>query len=450
MSRQVKKFLVIILLISTVVRVAVAIVLGEQVKAMPGIFDQISYHNLAVRVLNGFGFTFGEDWWPLTDAGQPTAHWSYLYTLYLVLVYKILGVHPLAARMIQAIIAGVLQPYLVFRIAQIVFHKAAGRDWISLLGAAWCAVYGYFAYYSGALMTEAFYISALLWVILLSLELSIDLAKFNPGRWVLLGVAIAFTVMLRQVFLIFVPFLFLWLVACGAITGSGLRKTGVWQGVIISTIATAILIAPITLHNYQKFHRFVLLNTNAGYAFFWANHPVHGNYFKPLFTEDMPSYQEVIPVEYRDLNEAELEHALLRLGEQFVIENPGRYLLLCLSRIPSHFIFWPLSTSSTISNIVRVGSFGLAFPFMLIGIFLYFRNFSIFQIKKVPEGGVLLALFLFIYTAIHLASWSGIRYRLPTDVVGLIFAAYAAWKMMNLLIAIVGKNREVKHETMDG
>ena len=86
---------------------------------------------------------------------------------------------------------------------------------------------------------------------------------------------------------------------------------------------------------------------------------------------------------------------------------------------------------------------------MLIGIFLYFRNFSIFQIKKVPEGGVLLALFLFIYTAIHLASWSGIRYRLPTDVVGLIFAGYAAWKMMNLLMAIVRKNREVKHETMD-
>jgi hypothetical protein len=37
--------------------------------------------------------------------------------------------------------------------------------------------------------------------------------------------------------------------------------------------------------------------------------------------------------------------------------------------------------------------------------------------------GVLLLLFMVVYSAIHLLSWALIRYRLPVDTVALIFAA---------------------------
>jgi hypothetical protein len=43
----------------------------------------------------------------VTAAGAPTAQWSFLYTLYLVVVYGLFGIHPLEARLIQAVIVGI-------------------------------------------------------------------------------------------------------------------------------------------------------------------------------------------------------------------------------------------------------------------------------------------------------------------------------------------------------
>ena len=90
------RILSLILALSMLLRIAVAFAMGDTVVELPGIFDQISYHNLALRVLGGHGFSFGELWWPITPANAPTAHWSFPYTLYLVAVYKLFGPHPLA------------------------------------------------------------------------------------------------------------------------------------------------------------------------------------------------------------------------------------------------------------------------------------------------------------------------------------------------------------------
>jgi 4-amino-4-deoxy-L-arabinose transferase-like glycosyltransferase len=137
--------------------VGAAFFLGNVVENLPGTADQVSYHTLALRILGGHGFTFGEPWWPATAAGAPTAHWSYLYTLYLCAVYSLFGPNPLVARLIQALLVGLLQPYLAYWIGRHVFGEAVG-----LISAAITAVYAYFFYYAANLMTEAFYITAIL------------------------------------------------------------------------------------------------------------------------------------------------------------------------------------------------------------------------------------------------------------------------------------------------
>ena len=82
--------------------------------------------------MGGYGFTFDRLWWPLTRAGEPTAHWSYLYTLYLVVVYGLAGIHPLLARSIQAVLVGFLMPWLVYRITQKTFENPnRGDNWNS-------------------------------------------------------------------------------------------------------------------------------------------------------------------------------------------------------------------------------------------------------------------------------------------------------------------------------
>src|SRR5438874_4243619 len=107
-------------------RLASALYQGDAIQTLPGVYDQISYHALAARVIGGDGFSFAVNWWPATRAGEPTAHWSYLYTLYLTFVYGLFGQHPLAARVIQALISGVLHPWLSWRIGRRLFDSETG------------------------------------------------------------------------------------------------------------------------------------------------------------------------------------------------------------------------------------------------------------------------------------------------------------------------------------
>jgi hypothetical protein len=188
-------------------------------------------------------------------------------------------------------------------------------------------------------------------------------------------------------------------------------------------LVVVALIAPWTIRNYRAFHTFVPLNTNSGYAFFWGNHPIYGTNFVGILPDDGPSYQDLIPQELRHLNEAELDRALLKEGIKFVSDDPVRYLLLSFSRIREYFKFWPSPQSGLLSNVSRIGSFGILLPFILYGtaqcITLAWRN------RETHQGAAifLLLLFCLFYTGIHLLTWALIRYRLPVDALLLIFAA---------------------------
>lgn len=414
-----------ILLVSVLLRITAALYVGNEVVDLPGTADQVSYHNLALRIIGGHGFTFGEPWWPATPPNEPTAHWSYLYTGYLVLVYSLFGPSALAARLIQAVLVGILHPLLAYLLGRQVFSEAVG-----LVAAALTAVYAYFIYYAANLMTEPFYITA----ILASLYLAIRLARPHAGegdppaeaadapvQWklvLLLGLVLGAAVLLRQLFLLVVPFILLWLVLSG-------RRFVAPAAAIVAILAALIL--PFTAFNYARFDRFVLLNTNAGFAFFWGNHPIYGTQFEPILKST--SYQSLIPPELLSLNEAELDSALLQRGIGFVLEDPGRYALLSLSRIPSYFMFWPSNDSGTISNISRVVSFGLLWPFMLYGLLVVLlrkRPLVRSQMRLLPPSPVVLLLVVsLVYTAVHILTWTLVRYRLPVDAIFLMFAGVA-------------------------
>jgi hypothetical protein len=125
------------------------------------------------------------------------------------------------------------------------------------------------------------------------------------------------------------------------------------------------------------------------------------------------------------LDEAALEKELLKRGIQFILDDPVRYLKLSLSRIPPYFMFWPSAQSGTISNLSRVFSFGIFWPFMLGG--LIYAPFSRFLREKLRPEAPLALIYLFIvaYAVIHILTWTLIRYRLPIDALLVIFAALA-------------------------
>jgi 4-amino-4-deoxy-L-arabinose transferase-like glycosyltransferase len=415
------QLLIVILSISVVLRVGSAFYLGNEVVNLPGTFDQISYHNLAIRVIDGYGFTFGEKWWPVTDAGEPTAHWSFLYTFYLVIVYKIFGINPLVARLIQAVLVGILHPLFIFLIAKKVFGTITG-----LIAAAITVIYVYFIYYSASLMTEAFYITGILASIYLGIVAADgisneqdNITKQSTMMLLGLGITLGITVLLRQLFLLFIPFLLGWILIVGYIKCKRLFL----RYLLIPLLLIFLLVLPFAVFNYSRFNQFVLLNTNAGYAFFWANHPIYGSKFVPIL--ESTTYQELIPPELLYLNEAALDSALLLRGIQFIQADPLRYIQLSFSRIPIYFMFWPSSDSGFVSNLSRVLSFGIFLPFMLYGLILTFIRSK----KKLPDCIVspltILVTFILVYTMIHLLSWTLIRYRLPVDAILILFAATA-------------------------
>lgn len=415
-----KQILFGIIIISVSLRIIAAFFLGDKVIDLPGTFDQISYHKLALRVLGGFGFTFGEQWWPLTAASAPTAHWSYLYTLYLTAVYALFGPHPLAARLIQALIVGSLQIILVYLIGRRLFDEIVG-----LISAGLTAVYAYFIYYAATLMTEPFYITSILASLYLAI-LIVDRAKKTSKSakeivllGFFLGVTLGITVLLRQLFLLVVPLYIVWV--WWASRKSAPKK--VLTSLTLSGLVILLMILPFTIFNYVRFNRFVLLNTNAGFAFFWGNHPIYGTHFIPILPPEMGTYQDLIPEELRNLDEAALDQALLKRGLNFIFDDPVRYIELSISRIPVYFMFWSSDNSGTISNVARIISFGVLWPFMLYGLLL-----TIFSRKydfSIDSPIFLLAIYAVLYSIIHLLTWALIRYRLPVDAVMLVFASLA-------------------------
>jgi 4-amino-4-deoxy-L-arabinose transferase-like glycosyltransferase len=411
-----------ILILSVIIRIAAALYMGDQVVELPGTFDQISYNALALRVLNGHGFTFGETWWPITQAGAPTAHWSFLYTLYLVSIYALFGPHPLAARLIQVVLTGLLQPFLAYKIGKHLFSETVG-----LVSAGLTAIYAYSIYYDATLMTEPFFITLILgglYLTILIAQLSTNVkGQFPVGKGLLLsaflGLILGAAVLLRQLILLVIPVLFLWI--WWVRRKQSLQLTLLF--IFTSFVIILVMILPFTIYNTSRFGHFVLLNTNSGYAFFWSNHPIYGTHFQEILTTG--NYQDLIPVELRNLDEAALDQALLRRGVRFILDDPVRYVLLSISRIPVYFKFWPSKDSGLISNISRVASFGLMWPFMLYGLYrsIAGQKQSLTDWLESPTG--MLVIFVSIYSLIHLLSWSLIRYRLPVDAVLLVFAGLA-------------------------
>jgi hypothetical protein len=422
-----RTILIGIVLISVLLRIGSAVYQGDAIGALPGVADEISYHTLAQRVLDGHGFSFDTGWWPVTRANQPTAHWSFLYVLFLSAIYAIAGAVPLAARVVQAVLAGVLHPWLAWRIGSRVFGVRVG-----LVSAGISACYGYFVFYAGALVTESLYFVALLWV--LDVATSIALSP-RPDRWlrrwVMLGLAIGTAVLLRQAFLLVVPAILAWLAWDAWRTrpaGAGLIPTlrPVIIGASLAAAVTAACLLPWTARNYHAFGQFVLLNTNAGYVFFYGAHPVHGTRFVPLQADGSAGYFQLLPPQYRRtrLNEAALERALLAEGFRFVREDPARYARVSLSRAVEFFKFWPSRESGRASSLLRVFSFGLLLPLVLAG--------SVLALRGAPGGGeqrwsgaILLLGLASVYALLHLLTWTLVRYRLPIDAMAVPLAALA-------------------------
>jgi 4-amino-4-deoxy-L-arabinose transferase-like glycosyltransferase len=418
----------IVIILAVILRIGASIYLGEELVGIQQqrIQDQVSYNALAISILKGQGFSFDRIWYPFTPANTPTAHWSFIYPPFLALVYAFFGFHPLIARLIQAVISGVISTLLFYLLGKSLFNERVG-----LIAAFLGAIYAYFVYHDAALMTESFFIIGVMACLLIALKISsifnsnyqnkddkshVDGIRKTSGVrilnsptiwWIILGVILGVTSLLRQTILIWIPFMFMWIYW----RSSSAKRSAVLKGASVSIIVLFLFVLPWTIRNYIVYDAFLPLNSNAGYALYSANHPYHGTQFDQDYGADLPS--DLIGM---GLNEAQLNSALTRRGLEFVLKDPIRILLLSLDRIPIFFNFWYSSASNLSSNLMRVLSFGLYLPLFISGLV-----FSRSKWKKLS----LLYLFILVFSLLHIFSWASIRYRLPIDAVLMAFAGLA-------------------------
>lgn len=402
--------LILILSGTVLLRIGAALFLGGSLDQLPGIYDEISYHSLALRILAGKGYSFGENWYPFTLADTPTAHWSFLYPLYLVGVYRLLGINILAARVAQAVSGGLLMGGLIFRIGE----RLGGRR-IGLMSAALFGLYGYWIYYNAALMTETFFSLALL----IALDCALALKEKQTFQtWVLLGLAMGAAALLRQTALFVIPLLLGWLIY-------QLRRKIHWRGLAIAVILPIILIAPVTLRNFRVYGQFLLLNSNSGYAWYASVNPGLGTRW------DASKVVVPVPDELSGLNEAQLDHELSQRAWQTVVHEPARIAILTFSKAMDQLRFWPSPQSGWLSNLMRVLSFGIYLPFMLAGLILSLRRWH----DYLPIYAIVI-----ILNVVHMLTWPAARYRLPADAMMMILAALAVVALYDCLTARMRRN----------
>jgi hypothetical protein len=237
----------------------------------------------------------------------------------------------------------------------------------------------------------------------------------------MLGVSVAVATLLRQSILPWVAVMLVWLLAADGVAQGRVRgRTLAALAVVVAILLAAVL--PFTLRNYRAYGELLLLNSNAGYAMYSAQHPLHGVSFDAYAAAPLPDDLTPPPA-----NEAQWDRALMARGVQFVLDDPGRYLLLSASRAVDYFEFWPKASSSLLFNVGRLASFTLLLPFMVYGVWVALRSARTAaqprRLARLFSPPAFLLLFVFVYSLLHIFTWAMPRYRLPVDAVLLIFAA---------------------------
>ena len=278
---------------------------------------------------------------------------------------------------------------------------------LPLLSALLAAIYLFFAIFAASLMTETFYITALLWSLERGLALQQTLRSTYASRrqvWLIglgLGIALGIATLLRQSILPWAPIMGLWLLWRG---WRHQRLSAAFQAMTVAAVVVIACILPFTLRNYRVYNEFLLLNSNAGYAMYSAQHPMHGASFREYDAAPVP--EGLGPSTRRNSTKYSW-----RVGSGSFSKTRGA--MPCCRSAASATISssGQPPTRRSISNLGRVLSIALFLPFMLYGIWLAARNRyrSPAHALLHREDVAFLLLFMAFYSLLHILTWAMAR-----------------------------------------
>ena len=362
-----------------------------------GVYDQEGYHVAFSR-----GVLLSNDG-PFCISKGP------IYPLFLAAIYRSVGYSHTAARVAQALASGAVV-FLIMWLAERVFGRRT-----AIVAGILAAIYPPFISYSGLLLTET--VSVFLLLAFVSC-VARGLDAPGVGWWLGAGVLGGLLVLHR-------PETLLVLIATAAAMWAwrfGWRRIGV----MVATVALVML--PWVLRNYAVYHRWVLVGPQIG-STLWLSanwHAWHG---------DDPTYRAVIDA--AGPNAVEQDRRLFREAGRSLSQHPGRYLRICLQRIPQ---FWLGGHSNTFAHLEHsVGAYLAQGAYLTASIKLLMLALNLLVIVLGFAGMrvawklgladsrhlILLMIPIAVTALVHLVLFATLRYQVPIMPFLILFAAFA-------------------------
>ncbi len=337
-----------------------------------------------------------------------------LYTYSLAGVYRVFGVEPRNARIVQAILSSLI-PILMFLITDRLAGRSAGVI-AGILGAA----YWMFVFYAIELVDAS--LASLAYLLLLYVLVCVD--ERHGWKWLLAGVMMGLGAIIRPNVLLFAPVLALTVFvmtirrarlaerrecpssdSIGDSGGSVLPPAGVrggaWRGALINvamlTVSCCATIAPVTLRNRVVGGEWVPIAAYGGINFWVANNPESdGKNVIYLVGQGIPPVKSVDPNDVwsdadlnnriawyhaekalgRPLRRGEVDAYSFRMGLDYVRQCPGKFLGDVLRRFVYFFNAYEFpnvrspyeqTRGSWLLKVLSFCSFGVLVPLLMVG-----------------------------------------------------------------------------------
>lgn len=400
--------------------------------------DELAYQQIAENFAHGLGlFQTNNPFFP----GQILYSWQApLYPLALGVLYKLIGVHILAAKFFGILISTAMV-YVVYDLAYRVFRSTVKDEQqarrIAIVSGVLTAIYPGLLTNAHLLLSETFFT----FLLVLALDLAARGLEQNDSRqWVFLagsGAVWSLATLTRGLTLYFTPLFALWIGyviyrgQMGAVAGG--MKGGITpplRAAITSALvfcgAAVIVLVPWAVRNYSVFHSFVLLETKGGVNLWLGNSPYtpHDfirNVWKVGVREPMLN-----PLPRGELAQ---DRTAYTLALNYIRAEPGIFL----ARMPVKFAdFWGMERS-LIDNAQETVSGGgwhspakLGSDLFAVAAYVFIMVLGVAGIIFAREDAwkLVCGVYILYFMTVHLVIFGDGRFHLPLMP---LFILYAGW-----------------------
>jgi len=386
--RVVCRNLAVLIFIGFVLRIAATEILGTGLNSeYQG--DERQYTRLATHIVQGLGFT--------DNNGNPVSYPLPGLSLLLAIPISIVGVKIAVLRVFMAAVGSMLIPacYLLGR-------SLTGSQNVGWIAAGIAIFFPTWVIPSGSISTDiptTVLITLMVWML-------IEGYRSQSLSWIVgAGILWGAATLTRAVYLVYVPWIVLWLLL---IMPSWKKRLA---AVVALIVPCACMLAPWSIRNTHVYGKFVLISSLEGRELYRANNPmatgidyVDDRQFHDILSQRYPVDRYPDEVVRSKLFQAD--------AVKFIHENPRRFVQLCFIRFIQ---FWKVYSPRVplTHSLVVIATFGAALPFFLIqAVRLGWR--------RGPE--MLFVLIILGHTLFHTIYSSNVRYRIPLEPLVIVMA----------------------------